>query len=138
MFSIFFLFFIPTELHTEDKLQYTWFPAGPSGVVFRVKAANDAHIALSTSESESSPLIEVFIGGWGNSKSVIRRDQTKPEAAEVDTPQILSSGEFRGFWIKWENDGRVTAGREGEASPFLTYRNPSPFPIRFVGICTGW
>lgn len=128
----------PIELFTEDKLQYRWFPAGPSGIVLRVKAANDAHIALSTQEEESNPFIEVFFGGWGNKKSVIRRDRTKPEVAEAETPEILSKDEFRGFWIRWDNNGNITAGREGEATPILSYDNPSPFPIRFVGVCTGW
>lgn len=138
MFSILFLCFVPTEFFTEDKLTYRWIPAGPTGLVFRVKAPNDAHIALSAVEAEADPLIEVFIGGWANSKSVIRRNRTKPEVAEADTPGALSNGEFRGFWIRWDRDGNVTVGREGEAEAFLSYANPSPFPIKFVGVCTGW
>lgn len=69
-------------METEDKLEYSWFPAGATGVVFRVKAAHDAHIALTTTESESDPMIEVFIGGWSNAKSVIRKNRTKPDVTE--------------------------------------------------------
>lgn len=50
--------------------------------------------------NETHPIVEVFIGGWQNSKSVIRYNQNKPEVAEADTPQILSGNEFRGFWIR--------------------------------------
>lgn len=45
--------------------------------------------------------LQVFIGGWSNSKSVIRKNRTKPDVAEADTPGILSADETRGFWIRW-------------------------------------
>ncbi|KAG5674974.1 hypothetical protein PVAND_004917 [Polypedilum vanderplanki] len=127
----------PVELHTEDNLQYNWFPAGPNGVVFRVKANNDAHLALSAINGEIIPMLEVFIGGWSNSKSVIRKNRTKPDVVEQETPNILNGSEFRGFWIRW--DGNViNVGKEGEAAAFMTYENPDYFPINFVGVCTGW
>lgn len=129
--------FLFLEFETQDKLEYTWFPAGSNGVVFRVRASNDAHIALTSSEAESDPMLEVFIGGWSNSKSVIRRNRTKPEVAEEATPSILDAGEFRGFWIRW-TDNVVTVGREGEAAAFLSYNMSESFPINFVGVCTGW
>lgn len=80
---------------------------------------------------------QVFIGGWGNTKSVIRRNQTKPDMVEVDTPQILNGGEFRGFWVRWDG-GVVSAGREGEVIPFMSWTDPEPFPVAFVGVATGW
>lgn len=45
-------------------------------------------------------MVEVFIGGWGNTKSVIRYNKEKPEVAECGTPDILSGNEYRGFWIR--------------------------------------
>jgi hypothetical protein len=129
--------FLFTEFETQDKLEYTFFPAGQSGVVFRVKAANDAHIALTSSEAESDPMLEVFIGGWSNSKSVIRKNRTKPDVVEEATPQILTAGEFRGFWIRW-TDNVLAVGREGEAAAFMSYNISEPFPINFIGVCTGW
>lgn len=127
----------PVELETVDKLEYNWFPSGAHGIVFRVKAGHDAHIALAPTDAEIDPMLEVFIGGWKNTKSVIRKNRTKPDVFEVDTPDILNGGEFRGFWIRW--DGNViTVGKEGEGAPFMTYENPDSFPINFVGICTGW
>lgn len=80
---------------------------------------------------------QIFIGGWGNTKSVIRRNRTKPDKVEIETPNILHGGEFRGFWIRWDN-GVVSAGREGEAIPFISWADPEPFPVGFVGVCTGW
>ena len=37
-----------------------------------VKTKTDAHIALTTSESDSN-LYEIVIGGWSNGQSVIRK-----------------------------------------------------------------
>lgn len=50
-----------SALSTEDKLEYQFFPAGGSQVQFRIRAPNDAHIALTTSPSEGDPMWEVRI-----------------------------------------------------------------------------
>lgn len=82
-------------------------------------------------------MLEVFIGGWKNSKSVIRKNRTKPDVVEVDTADILSGDEFRDFWIRW--DGNViSVGKGGEGTPFMSYENTESIAVNFVGICTGW
>lgn len=82
-------------------------------------------------------MYEIFIGGWGNSKSVIRKNRTKPDVAESNTPGILNPDEFRGFWVRWEN-GNITAGYEGDAAPFLSFTDYERVPIEYIGVCTGW
>lgn len=32
----------------------------------------------------------------------------------------------------------ITVGRENEAAAFLSWLNPNPFMINYVGVCTGW
>ncbi|RVE54471.1 hypothetical protein evm_000956 [Chilo suppressalis] len=125
------------DVQTQDNLQYQFYPVSSGSVQFKVRAANDAHLALTMAPQESDPMYEVFIGGWGNSKSVIRRNRTKPDKVEADTPGILNGGEFRGFWVRWDG-GVVSAGREGEVIPFISWTDPEPFPVAFVGVCTGW
>lgn len=95
------------ELDTEDKLEYKFYPVSNGVVQFKVRAGNDAHVALTAGGVEADPMYEVFIGGWKNSKSVIRKNRTKPDVAEFDTPDILNDGEFRGFWIRW-SDNTIT------------------------------
>lgn len=56
---------------------------------------------------------------------------------EIETPGILNGGEFRGFWVRWDS-GIIAAGREGESIPFISWSDPEPFPIGFVGVATGW
>jgi len=128
---------MPITLDTPDKLEYNFYPVRSGIVSFKIRAPNDAHIALTTGPVESDPIIEVFIGGWANTKSVIRKNRTKPDKSETPTPNILSAGEFRGFWIRW-NDGIITVGREGEVAAFLSWDDPQPFPINFVGVSTAW
>lgn len=94
-----FLFFF-LELNTPDRLEYNWYPFANGIQQFRVRAPNDAHLALCGEPNETQPIIEVFIGGWGNTKSVIRYNKTKPEVAECGTPDILSPNEYRGFWVR--------------------------------------
>lgn len=138
-----FLLFSPpivsiVELETPDKIEYrSYFPFQNGIVKFKVRAAHDAHLIFSGTESDSTPVVEVFLGGWKNTKSVIRSNLTKPEAYECETPNILNANEFRGFWVRY-TDGVITAGNEGEAAAFLSWRNPEPFDIKYVGVCTGW
>ncbi|XP_076164565.1 uncharacterized protein LOC143145254 isoform X2 [Ptiloglossa arizonensis] len=125
------------SLSTEDKLTYKFYPVASGQLQFRVKASNDAHVALTTGPQEGDPMYEVFIGGWSNSKSVIRKNRSKPDVAEADTPGILSGDDFRGFWIRW-GDGAISVGKEGEPSAFLTYTDSEPLAIGHFGVCTGW
>ncbi|XP_014232708.1 C3 and PZP-like alpha-2-macroglobulin domain-containing protein 8 isoform X1 [Trichogramma pretiosum] len=125
------------SLTTEDKLEYQFYPLSGGQIQFRVKAPHDCHVALTTSPAESDPMWEIFIGGWKNSKSVIRKNRTKPDVSEVDTPDILSGDEFRGFWIRW-NAGYLTVGKENEPEPFMSYVDPDGFQPTHLGVCTGW
>ncbi|KAF5276753.1 hypothetical protein FQR65_LT16203 [Abscondita terminalis] len=125
------------ELNTADRLEYTFFPNDCGYMRFKVRAPNDAHIALTTSAAEHDPMYEVFIGGWGNQRSVIRKNRTKPDRAEVPTPNILNGGEFRSFWVRWDNN-TISCGCENNAQPFISWTDTEHVPIRYVGVCTGW
>ncbi|KAG8240222.1 hypothetical protein J437_LFUL004682 [Ladona fulva] len=125
------------QVQTEDRLEYTFFPLNHGSLRFRVKAANDAHLALTTGPTESEPMYEIFLGGWGNTKSALRRDRQKPDKAEAETPNVVTADEEREFWIRW-TDGNIQVGHGGQATPFLEYSDPDPFPIGHYGVRTGW
>jgi hypothetical protein len=59
------------------------------------------------------------------------------DKAVAATPYILSNAEYRGFWIRWKN-GLVEVGKESEVTPFLKWKDPEPFCVRYFGICTAW
>lgn len=82
-------------------------------------------------------MYEVFIGGWGNQQSVIRKNRMKPDKVEVPTPNILNVGEFRTFWIRWDNK-TISCGCENNSQPFISWTDTEYVPIRYIGVCTGW
>ena len=129
---------MPVELKTQDTLEYQYHPVPSRTLRFKVKAANDAHVIFceAANPSETDPVVEVFLGGWSNQKSAIRRDRTRPDKANVDTPDLLSNDELRGFWINYLG-GVVAVGRENEIEPFLTWTDPAPINIGYFGVCTG-
>ncbi|XP_063533409.1 uncharacterized protein LOC134743727 isoform X1 [Cydia strobilella] len=126
------------DVETGDNLQYQFYPVVGSSLQFKVRAHNDAHIALSLHPTETDPLYEIVIGGWANSKSVIRKRACSfHRKDEKPTPQYLSEDVFRGFWVHWDN-GIVSAGREGETNAFLSWRDNEPFSIAAAGVHTGF
>ena len=50
-----------TEFKTADKLEYRFIPITAGELHFRVQAANDAHVALTTGPTEGDPMYEVSI-----------------------------------------------------------------------------
>lgn len=103
-----------------------------------MKCSNDAHIVLLNGDEIASPLIEIFIGGWGNQKSAIRLNQTQPDKVKESTPDIVSMEEYRRFWIRFQHN-IIQAGREGEEEPFLQWENTEdPFEVTHFGFATGW
>lgn len=126
-------------MHTEDKLEYTFFPINKFTVNLTVKAGHNAHICLAPeASSEVNPMIEIFIGGWENSKSAIRFNREKPDKAEAETPSICNADEDKNFVLTWNNEGEVSISMAGASEPFLHWKNEEPFPISFLGVRTAW
>ncbi|XP_078665528.1 uncharacterized protein LOC144907954 [Branchiostoma floridae x Branchiostoma belcheri] len=125
---------------TGNETNYQWDIALPvsSPLTFSVMAENDVHIALSSQAAALNDTYEIVIGGWNNTQSVIRRAPDGDNEVTVSTQDILSSDEFRGFWISWAADGTIAAGRDGESSPFMQWRDPNPLGIAYFGYSTGW
>lgn len=107
-----------------------------NNVIFDVKACNDAHVILSEQHSDVINSYEIVIGGWGNTKSVIRTcKQCQPRTSFIGNP--LSCDSFKSFWISWEN-GAIRVGRghiigHGE---FMKWTDPSSHLVNYVGIST--
>ncbi|XP_070537336.1 C-type mannose receptor 2-like [Ptychodera flava] len=123
---------------TTTDYEYTYVP-GPlknERIMFEVRANSDVHIALSEFNYYVNDQYEIVIGGWHNTKSVIRRCLDCGHEEEVSTPQILSGSEFRGFWITFV-DGTITVGKEG-GEAFMTWTDPNPMTINYVGYSTGY
>jgi len=50
---------LPTEFKTEDKYEYNFSVVTSGKLRFKVRAPNDAHVALKTGPTEKDPMYEV-------------------------------------------------------------------------------
>ncbi|XP_078674665.1 uncharacterized protein LOC144912807 [Branchiostoma floridae x Branchiostoma belcheri] len=125
---------------TGSVKSYQWDIALPesSPLVFKVKTSAGAHIALSSQGAGLNYMYEIVIGGWENTKSVIRREPLGEKKVTASTPGILSPDEFRIFWVSWTQNGAIAVGRVGESSPFMQWQDPNPLGIGYFGYSTGW
>ncbi|XP_063838499.1 uncharacterized protein LOC135087680 [Ostrinia nubilalis] len=129
------------EVTTESNQQYKFYPVASGSIRFEVKTWKDAHLVLTSGPKETDPRYEVIIGGWENTKSVIRRKGKNPDQKEIQTPGILTDKEFRRFSIRWDgNTVQVHQYTEGQSQPrkLMEFKDPDRFPITFVGVGTGW
>ncbi|XP_047984468.1 beta-1,3-glucan-binding protein-like isoform X2 [Leguminivora glycinivorella] len=126
------------DVATPNDEKWQFFPIMGDSLTIKVRASNDANIGLSSHPRETDPLYEVILGGWSNTKSVIRKHCCmNPDKAVSQTNGILNSGESRGFWLNWDK-GNFMAGREGETNPFILWQDPDPAPVAFIGVHTGF
>ncbi|XP_050422531.1 C3 and PZP-like alpha-2-macroglobulin domain-containing protein 8 isoform X4 [Adelges cooleyi] len=125
------------EIATTDSQEYKFNPLNFNTLHFSVQASNDAHVALTSTNANKPPKYEIFIGGWGNSKSSIRKNNEEPDKVIVDTPKVLNGNEARGFWIKW-GGGFIGIGKQGEAKPFMSWQDDETINVAYFGVRTGW
>lgn len=121
---------------TDENKEYRFRPIKGKTLRFQVKAAHDAHVALTSGAEETDPMVEVFIGGWEGAASAVRFKKAD-DLVKVDTPDILSEEEYREFWIAFDHD-EIRVGKGGEWEPFMMCPVPEPFGITHYGYSTGW
>jgi len=75
----------------------------------QVQGTNDVHIALMTSETErSADAWEVVVGGWANTRSVIRMGTQGRELASVaDANSVGPKTKFRSIWLSYDGDDKI-------------------------------
>ena len=44
---------------------------------------------------------------------------------------------FKNIYFRWY-DNTIAVGKEGEHDPILTYTDPEPITVGYIGVCTGW
>lgn len=125
------------EIETPDSMEYRFFPTSTLAIKFSVRAAHDAHIAITPGPVEANPMYEIFIGGWENSKIAIRRNREKPEVVEHPFPNTLSASESRSFWVTFY-DKVIALGLNEENTPILVWQDPNMFEVTHFGIRTSW
>lgn len=118
--------------------------SGTDFKIFSVRANNDAHFLIGEDQNPSidSAGWEVVLGGWANTRSVIRSKQRGTEVA-VFNAKILDGTRQKKFWVSWSGDSlRVGTGYvvgEGtilQASKSKNYMDS--LKIKFMHVSTGW
>lgn len=118
---------------------------GVNSISFDVSAKNDAHVALSISNIDGSTsgqdkdVYEIVIGGWGDSQSVIRKSKQGSNLCTASTPDIVENGEYRPFWISWEN-GLFSFGKGHTvgSNKVCDWQDNNPRAVNYVSVATGW
>lgn len=74
------------------------------------------------------------MGSYENMLSEIRRAIDIPPVFKISTPHILSTLQYRGFLIRYnENRGELWVYSEGSYMPLLHWKDPDPLKIRYFG-----
>ena len=109
-------------------------------MVFKVKACNDAHIALSSQLGITYiHTYEIVLGAYRNMESLIRNATQGNPWVIHSTPGIVNCTELRTFWVGWDS-GLIRVGRGGEIGmdQFMHWQDPNPYTVHGLGICSGF
>ena len=106
---------------------------------FTVKACNDAHVALTTSQnSYSSNTYEICIGGSSNTYHYLRRSTQGTNEASCSASDLDCSNS-EDFWISWAS-GTIALGTGTTAgsNTVCSFSDSSPYTVNYVSVSTGW
>ncbi|QQR49819.1 hypothetical protein IPF37_03185 [bacterium] len=143
-----FVFTIP-PLYGE----YLWIPwevkkPNIGWLIFEVQGQSDAFVCFSEDavsvRNTDTELYELVIGGWENSKNVIRIKSLGRSATEIDITKSalktsqLSQRDFKAYWVGF-NDGMISMGSGDQVGQNIIAEWQDPYPwktIKFIGIST--
>ena len=134
-----------SSFHTEDNMLYDsslYLQLGNSkSITFTVKAKNDPTIGFMCNSCQD--FYEILIGGWNNTKSVIRRKRVGSYGGEIQehasTPEIVNANEYRPFWAQVLNGlVRFGTGNIIGQNVVLQWQDSNPMIPDSIGFMTGW
>jgi len=120
---------------------YTWksewkLPAQNKGIVtFTANAINDIFIGLGSEAPKTSGsfVYELNVGGWKNTRTVIRKNSNDAVIASFDTTKIANPGTPSSYWFLFDN-GRMMLGKGTKPGKgiLLDWTDSSPSPVQYV------
>ncbi|KAJ9599485.1 hypothetical protein L9F63_010017, partial [Diploptera punctata] len=130
-------------ISTSENFRYEFVsaPRNRPGIVFEVKVAQGAHIALSDVRYTSDRMYQIVLGDAGNTMSWIGRGKHGfgVRLVSVSTPHLLSETTFQTMWVSWDK-GTVAVG-QGPILHNLTllkWRMDKKLKIQHIGFASGW
>jgi hypothetical protein len=126
--------------------EYVWLneqfeEPGKGSISFEAKGNNDLFIAFSSIpfkvRNTDTSIYETVIGGWDNSKTVIRIRSLDKSVAETESPDTLVNPiKFQRYWVS-VNNGKVVVGKDDLDEKNKVFEWTDPYPIKdvaYVGI----
>ncbi|XP_052897818.1 uncharacterized protein LOC128304649 [Anopheles moucheti] len=121
--------------HTENSEYFKIGILGP----------NDGHIRYGDSLFPYDKyVIEIVLGGWGNTKSVARHQYRKAsnensnnQLVEAQTPNLLSLFQPTMFVLEVFHNGTVQVSIDGQDHPFLSFNDSKRTPANYMAF-TKW
>nr|XP_034303094.1 collagen alpha-3(VI) chain-like [Crassostrea gigas] len=110
-----------------------------TNITFRARAKHDISLALGSEDSSTSGThYEIVIGGFTNSKSLIRFAIGGTECVNYNGSP-LSESFFDEFWVSWTGGSvRVGTGSSIGSETFMTCPHSTPYTVNFIWIMTGY
>lgn len=109
-----------------------------ANLTFYVLAESNAHIVLSSTiePSENEPVYEIVLGAANNTMSEIRRMQKAKSKVSVKMTDALSQNEWKGYWIRVNQNGLIQVGRKHEDKAFIHWKDPYPLQVKYYSFST--
>jgi len=107
-------------------------------VAFSAQASNDVHVAFMCGKNaRTTKAYEVVIGGWGNSRSVIRRGTQGHELASAAGARA-SANKMAAYWISYEA-GTISVWQQNadEADPAFMSAKAARLPCDELTVAFG-
>ncbi|XP_033756148.1 uncharacterized protein LOC117338893 [Pecten maximus] len=108
-----------------------------TSIIFEVKACNDVHVGLKEDADPDGSLYEIVLGGWSNTKSVIRTVKQGDSKVE-QTGEVLDCDRYKRFNVSWSG-GVVTVMRDTDSGwvQLMTWSDiGGGLNVQFVGLST--
>ncbi len=116
--------------------------------VIKFRATNDAHIGLfwgprrtdAGAVDTSSEFYEIVLGGWGNTKSVIRETSQGPNQVEVGGAVCAGMDTWVTVTVAFTGGNTVVVymGDIPGENVFMQWTDPTPKKVNHVAVMTGW
>jgi len=141
---------IDCDYYKSDEYEYKNFTelstlpnAQPTGYLARVPVyilgSRDGHIILSptnTPNKTTDQVYEILLGGWGNTRAVLRKKIRNYAFVDVEAKNILSPVRPLKVVIEVSKDGHINVFTDNNVEPLLSAYDPNPLPVKYISFAS--
>lgn len=127
---------ILTCFHTEEKLCVGHEGREDTAPAYEVRHLHECISKFCHSQANALSNAQILIGGWLNTKTVIRkRGNIQVAVTKTSKPEaMITKTDFDKYWISIEGDRLAVGKGEPGENKVLSWRDPQPTPgITYVG-----